>query len=183
MLLRQVGTKNFVPSQHGFSVLADDLLHPLVEVGLQIVVVLQAVGPHELLDLRIGVPLLAVYLVASDVKKLVGKEPGHLADKFVQKLVSLLPGRIHRRIEHAPLAFNLIRPRPTGEFGIADEPRGTVAGHIEFRHHANAALARVGDQVADFGLGVVQDRPSPFRCSLGNFLLSTRNPWLSERCQ
>ena len=152
----QVGAENFVPSQHGFSVLADDLLHSLVEIGLQIIVVLQAVGAHEFLDLWVGVPLLAVYFVASDVKELVGKEPGHLANKFVEKLVSLLASRIHGGIEHAPLALDFIRPRPAGQFGIADEPGSTVAGHIEFRNHADAALMRVSDQVADFVLGVVE---------------------------
>ena len=136
--------------------LAHDLLHSLVEIGLQIVVVLQLVGMHEILNLWIGVPLLAVYLVASDVKELVREESGHFTNKCVEKLVGFLAGRIHGGIEDAPLAFDFIRSRPAGQLGIADEPGRAVARHIEFRNHADAALTSVSDQVADFALRVVQ---------------------------
>ena len=47
-------------------------------------------------------------------------------------------------------------PGPLASSGIADKPSCAVAGHIEFRDHANASIARVLDQVADFILRVVQ---------------------------
>ena len=39
---------------------------------------------------------------------------------------------------------------------MSHEPRGTVPRHIEFRDDADAAIARVGDHVADLFLRVVQ---------------------------
>ena len=83
-----------------------------------------------------------------------GKSLAISAMKFVQKLVRFFVRGIHRRIEHAPLAFQLVGAWAAGEFRIADKPRGAVTGHIKFRHDANAAVARIGNQVADFFLGV-----------------------------
>ena len=103
------------------------------------------------------------------MEELVGKKPGHLADEFVQKLVGFFPGGIHGRIEHAPLALDLVGARTAGQFGIADEPGGAVARHIEFRNHANAALARVRNQIANFVLRVVQAIRAHF-LQLGKFL-------------
>ncbi len=103
------------------------------------------------------------------MKELIGKEPGHLANECVQKLVGFLPGGIHGGIENAPLALDLIRSRPAGQFGIAHKPGGRVPRHIEFRNDANAALARIRDHAADFILGVVK----PIRThalQLGEFL-------------
>ncbi len=146
-----------------------DLLHPLIEIGLQIVVVFHAVGAHERLNLGIRVPLLAVDFVAPDMKKLVGKKPSHLADECVEKLVSFLPRGVHGRIENAPLALNLIRSRPAGQFGIAHEPGRCVPRHVELGNHANAALARIRDQFPDLVLGVVQTVRTHVR-QLGKFL-------------
>src|SRR5882724_12812483 len=39
---------------------------------------------------------------------------------------------------------------------MADEPGGAVAGHVELRDDANAAIASVSDEVANFVLRVVQ---------------------------
>src|SRR5882757_7106171 len=39
---------------------------------------------------------------------------------------------------------------------MANKPGGAVAGHVEFGDDANAAVAGVGDEVANFVLGVVQ---------------------------
>src|SRR6266481_6761859 len=39
---------------------------------------------------------------------------------------------------------------------MAHEPRGAMPWHVEFRHHANAAIPGVGNHIADFILRVVQ---------------------------
>src|SRR5579864_2773490 len=111
---------------------------------------------HELLNLRIRVPLLAIYLVSTDVEELVGEKFGHLADEDIEKLVGTLASGIHGGVEDSPLAFNRIRPWGAGEVGIADKPGCAVTRHIEFRNYANAAVTRVVDHVADLVLGVVQ---------------------------
>src|SRR6267378_4449243 len=51
---------------------------------------------------------------------------------------------------------------------MADEPGGAVAGHVEFGDHANAAIAGVGDEVANFVLAVVQ-AVGALRVELGEF--------------
>src|ERR1700746_210516 len=117
---------------------------------------------HELLNFRIRVPLFAIYLIAADVKELVGKKLCHLSDKDIEKLVGALACWIHGRIEDSPLAFNGIRTRGAGEFGIADEPSGAVTGHIEFRNYANATVQRVLDHIADLVLRVIQAVRSHF---------------------
>src|ERR1700730_5947630 len=109
---------------------------------------------HEGLDFRIRIPLLAVYFVAANVEELVGEETGHLADEFIEKPVSLFPGRVHGGIEDSPLALNFVRSGPAGQFGIPGEPRRTVAWHVELRHHADTTLLCIRDHAADFGLGV-----------------------------
>src|SRR5260370_42201725 len=75
-ILRHSGNKNFVPADHCFAVFSDNLLQALAEVSLQRIVVLQSVRLFELLNLRIGVPLLSVHLVAANVKILVRQELG-----------------------------------------------------------------------------------------------------------
>ncbi len=65
--------ENLVPADHGFMVLGYDLLQALVEIGLQILIVLHAVSVHEFLNFRVGIPLLAVDFVASDVEVGIGK--------------------------------------------------------------------------------------------------------------
>ncbi len=63
--LGQVGMQYLVPPEHQFVVLGQNLLQPLVIVGLQILVILHAVRVNKRLDLRIGVPIFAVDLVSS----------------------------------------------------------------------------------------------------------------------
>ena len=149
--------------------LADDLLHALVEVGLQILIRLHAMRAHEIFDFRIRVPLFSVYLIASDMKKLIGEKLGHFADKFIEKMVSMLFCWIHRWIKHAPFALDLIWPRRAGQVGIADKPGSAVSGHVELWDHADAALTRVGDHIAHFALRVIQPVGSHF-VQLGKFL-------------
>ena len=60
--------------------LAHDLLHASREISLEVSVVLDAVGAHEGLDSRIGIPLLTVDLITADMKIRVGEKLGHLFD-------------------------------------------------------------------------------------------------------
>ena len=87
---------------------------------------------------------------------MVGKNPGHLTDEFIEKLVDSLVRGVHCRIEDSPSPLNFVGSFSAGQFGVPHEPGRAMAGHIEFRHHANAAIARVGDQVADFILRVIK---------------------------
>src|SRR4029077_13262226 len=70
--------------------------------------------------------------------------------------VGLFPRRVHGVVAYAPLALDFIRSRRAGQLGIADEPGRAVARHVEFRDHADAAVARIRDQLTDFALGVVE---------------------------
>ncbi len=87
---------------------------------------------------------------------MVGEEFGHLSDKLIQELISLLVGRIHRGVEHTPLALNLVGPGSARKLRVADKPGRAVAGHVELRHNANSAVVRVCYQATNFVLRVVQ---------------------------
>src|SRR5712672_3152591 len=102
------GDEDFVPADYGFAVLSDNFLNSLAEVGLEGFVVFQGVGLLELLNFWAGVPLLAVYLVAADMKIMVGEELGHFGDKLSEKLVGFLIGGVHCGIENAPLALDFV---------------------------------------------------------------------------
>src|SRR6266446_4266737 len=100
---------------------------------------------------------------------MIGEKSGHLADELVEELISLLVGRVHRGIENAPFALNLVWPGSARQLWMANKPRRTVARHVEFRHYTNAAVARIRNQVANLVLRVVQ----PVRTQsvqLGKFL-------------
>src|SRR5438270_11335454 len=147
--------QDFVPSDHDFVIFGDDLLQALVEVRLQVPIVLHAVGMDEFLNFRIGVPLLAVDFVASDVKVDVGKQLGHFGDELFQELVGRLTRGIHDRINVTRAsALESIRAGTAGKFGISHEPRPAVAGDVELGHHANATIMGIGDELANLFLRV-----------------------------
>ena len=115
----------------------------------------QVILPHELTDASAGLPLLAGYLVATDVKERIGKQRGHFADEGVQKLIGGFARRVQGRIEHAPVALDLIGSGRTGELRIPDQPTGGVARHVELGNHANTAVLRVGDHLANLFLRII----------------------------
>ena len=136
--------------------LDDQFLNVLAEIGLQTFIVFDAVRLHELLNLGIRVPLFAIHFVAADMEILIGEKFRHFGNEIVEEFVSLLVGGIHRGIGDAPLLPDLVRAGPAGQFGIANEPCGAVAGHVELGDYANAAIAGIGNQVANFILGVIE---------------------------
>src|SRR6266542_2527375 len=123
---------------------------------------------HELLDLRIAVPLLAVYLVASDMEEPVRKKFRHLADELVEKFVSALTRGIHCGIKYTKLPPDGIGPRPAGEIRISHKPRRAVARHIELGNHADAAIMGVRNDLANLFLRVVE--------AIGAHFLQLREP-------
>src|SRR6516162_4575442 len=128
----------------------------LAEISLKSLIVFDLVRFHERLNVRIRVPFFAVHLVSTDVKKLVGKPFRHFANQLIEEFVRLLVRGIHRWIEHAPLALDLIRSFAACQLWITDEPRRRVPRHIKLRHDTHTTVARIRDQVPDFLLGVVK---------------------------
>ena len=61
-----------------------------------------------------------------------------------------------RRIEHTPIALDLIRAWRARKLRISNQPTGGVARNVEFGDHANAAIAGVCDNLAHLFLRVVQ---------------------------
>ena len=147
--------QDFVPAHHDLVILRDDLLQALVEISLQVLIVFHPVSMNECLNFRIGVPLLAVDFVASDVEVGVGKKLRHFLDEFFQEFVGRFARGIHDRIDVAGAAgLERVRAGTARQFGIAEEPRPAVAGNVELGHHADAAIVRVGDELANFFLRV-----------------------------
>src|SRR5207248_7003821 len=80
-VLGQTGVENFIPADHALAMPGDDGLKAFAEIGLQRLVVLDAVSAHVFLNFRIGIPLFAVYFVAADVEELIWKKFRHLSDQ------------------------------------------------------------------------------------------------------
>src|SRR5262249_52964844 len=109
---------------------------------------------NESLDVRIGVPLLAVVFVTAYVNEFVRKESCHLTKKAVEQLVQVFASGIERRIEDSPPAFNLVRPRGACKLGISDQPACHVARHIELGYHANSSFTSIRNHLAHLVLSV-----------------------------
>ena len=146
--------QHLIPAFHDLVVRGHQLVDAPGEVRLQRGIVFEVMAPHELLDARVGVPLLAIALVAADVEVGIGKQRRHLAQELVEKRKRRLARGIHRRVKDAPLLLDLVRTRPAGQLRVAYEPGCRVAGHVELGHHANAAVVRVGNHVANLLLRV-----------------------------
>src|SRR5207302_4589314 len=138
---------------HQLVVLRQDLLQALIEVGLQILVILHAVRVDERLDPQIGVPVLSIDLIPANVKVGVGEKLGHLVDELLEEFISPFLGGISNGIRS--LRIDLVRTGVAGQFWISDKPRPTVAGRIELREDADAAIVRVGHKVAELALRII----------------------------
>src|SRR4029077_6891793 len=96
-----------------------------------------------MLDARVGVPLNAVVLVASNMQEGVREDCRHLADESVEKLVGALAGGIHDRIENAELALDMEWTGAASEIGTHHKPGAVLTRHGEFGTHANATVPRL----------------------------------------
>src|SRR6516162_5547039 len=105
-------------------------------------------GVNESLNLRVGVPLLAVHFVTADVKIGVGEQLRHFRDELLKELIRLLLRGVHGRIENPDSPLDLVRSGRTRQLGITDEPSRRMPRHIEFRDDANAAIMGISDDVA-----------------------------------
>ena len=85
-LFGQIGMKDLVPSHHDLVILRENLLQALIEVCLQVLIILHAVGVDEFLNFRIRIPLLSVDFVPSDVEIGVGKSLAISAMNFSRNL-------------------------------------------------------------------------------------------------
>src|SRR3984893_1939918 len=146
--------QNLIPPDHDFVVLRQDLLQALIEVGLQVLVAFHAVCVNEGLNLRILIPMLAVHLVSANVEVGVGKEFGHLPDEFVEEFVGLFSGGISDRVRSLGIDFE--RTGTAGKLGISDKTRTAVGQSLELPQHADAAVVRVGNEITNVILGVIQ---------------------------
>ena len=75
--------KDLIPSHHLFPMFFYDGLDAFVEISLQVMIVLHPMLLFEGADIRIGVPMFTVDLISADMKIVIRKQPGHLADKDV----------------------------------------------------------------------------------------------------
>ena len=150
----EAGVEDFIPADHVLLILLHDGEEALVEVDLERVGVLEVVGAHEGDDAGVGLPLLAVALVASYVEVGIGEEAGHFADEGVEEFVGGVACGIDGGIVDAKLAADGVGAGATGKVGIADEPGAGVSGHVELGDDADATGVGVGDDVADLILGV-----------------------------
>src|SRR5262249_53241502 len=144
---RQLGLQDLIPADHLLLMLLQNLQQARVEVRLQSMIVLDALLLHESLNRGIAIPLLAFVLVAADVQVLVREERRHLTQKRVEKFVDLLTCRIESRLEDAGPALDRVWTRRAAELRITDEPARAVSGNIKLRHHANAAIASIRDEL------------------------------------
>src|SRR5437868_4079734 len=155
-VFRHTGREDLIPSDHHLVVLADNLLYASREVGLQRGIIFESMRFHELLNFGVCVPLLAIDLVAADVKIVIGEKLCHFADKLLKEVVGVIACRIHRGIEYAPASLDLVGAGGACQVGITYEPRRAMTGHVEFRNYADTAVARISDYIADLCLRVEQ---------------------------
>src|SRR5262245_15888962 len=155
-LLGQVGAKDFVPAHHFLAMAFQNLEQPLIEIGLECMIVLDSLLLHELLNLWILFPLFPFILVSADMHVVVGKQESHLGEESLEEFVDLFTRGIEgwKKYAHSPL--DLIRPRSAAEFRMAHQPARYMARHIEFGNYANSALAGVCDHFSDLVLSVIE---------------------------
>src|SRR6185503_13799111 len=148
-------SQNLVPAFHALAVLGQNRLHAAIEISLQSVIVFDLLFMHPELNAFIPVPILAVHFVAADVKILIRKERGHLAENGVESCI----GGGERRIESGTLAIchatnDMRRGHSRGKFWESDQPADRMCGDVEFGNDADAALVCVGNKLANLLLGI-----------------------------
>ena len=152
----KIGMEDLVPADHFFAVLSDNFQNALIEITLQRMIVRDVVLFHERLDILVGVPVLAVVLIAPDMQIFIREQPGHLGEELIEEIIDRVAGGIEYRVHDAPVALDGVRSRSAAQFRVTDQPAGGVGRHVELRHHPDAAVIRIGDDLADLFLGEVE---------------------------
>src|ERR1700719_2160119 len=129
-------------------------MNSFAEIAQQLTAAFESMFFAKILDRGIPLPLRIQHFIAADMEIRVGKERSHFTDETIQKCVDVLARRIQRGLKDPPFPLDLKRSRCAGNFGISGQPTGGVAGNIELGHHPEAALRRVGNYLAYFGLGI-----------------------------
>ncbi len=80
----------------------------------------------------------------------------HFADELIEKLVGFIVRWIDDWVLAICSALYLIRPGSARELRISNQPRPAVTRNVELRHHADATVAGVVEEFANFCLRVVQ---------------------------
>ena len=153
---RQIGMVDLIPANHLPVVLLKDRLQLAVEIRLQRMAVRQFVVAHESLDRSVRFPLAVVNLIAANMQIRIREDRGQFADHRVGKGIGCLFGGIQHWLKHAPVALHGVRPRRAHQLRVGDGNRRGVARHINFRHHAYAALGSVTHNLAHLLRGVEQ---------------------------
>ena len=126
-----------------------------VKPGVQLMVIAQALFLHKDLDILVFVPLFRVNLIAADVDVRVREQGFHFRDQGVDKPVDILIERIHGGFVYAPAGLRPVGAGGGHQLGIGQRDSADVTGKIEFRHHADAQLARVFHHAADILLAII----------------------------
>ena len=134
----------------------EDRLQLAVEIGLQRVAVRQSVVAHERLDRGVRFPLAVVHLIPADVQIRIREDRRQFADHRVSKGVCGLFGRIKHRLQHAPVALHFVGPRRAHQLRVGHSNRRGVARHVNLRHHADAALGGIANNLAHLLRGIEQ---------------------------
>ena len=151
---RKGRVENFVPADHVLVKVGENLEDARVEVSLEVRVVFELMRVHESEDARVGLPVGRGGFVTADVDVGVGKDGGHLAEEAGDEAVGLFARGVEGIRSNAELAADGCGRGAAGEFRIGYLPCGAVAGHLELRYDADAAVARVLDDLARILLGV-----------------------------
>src|SRR6185295_11583401 len=109
----------------------------------------------EGLNLWIAVPLLAFILVAANMHVSVREQRRHLTQKAVKEFVRLVTGGVECRLKDTYAALDLVWTRCAAQLGMSNQPTCCVTGDVKLRHHANAAIGCIGNDLAHLILSVV----------------------------
>ncbi len=152
-VVRQIAVHHLVPTHGPLAKLAHRSGHPGIEVGLNVHQRGQAMVGHEGLNTLAGRPPRRVHLVTPEVQVAIRKHLGHLRQQLGQGRVDGLASRIQAGLVDTEAPGRRGHARPP--FRMRHQPAGGVAGNIDFRHYANAAVGRVLNELGELAPGVV----------------------------
>src|SRR5262245_8961858 len=98
---------------------------------------------NKSLNLWVGIPMLALVLIAADMNVRIGEELCHLAQESVEHFIQGFIGGIECRIEDTPPVLDLIWTGLTSQFRVRNKPTRRVARHVELGDHPNTAHPRI----------------------------------------